>query len=264
MAELDLNLLFSGYGVAAGSMLLLWLFQLKTGRATIVDVGWAASLAGFAIYYALAADGADSRRLLIGLMAGGWGVRLTYFLYVDRVAGKEEDGRYYALRNHWGDRANFYFFFFFQAQALLAAILSLSFLVIANDQNSSLGILELFGIFIWLLSVGGETLADKQLSQFRNNPENKGKTCRVGLWKYSRHPNYFFEWLHWWSYVAVAGAADGFLLTLIAPALMYIFITKLTGIPYTEIQALKSRGDDYREYQRTTSVLIPWFPKRSV
>ena len=118
------------------------------------------------------------------------------------------------------------------------------------------------GLLIWTISVLGESIADAQLARFRSNPANRGKTCRIGLWNYSRHPNYFFEWLHWWSYVAIAWSAPYGWTTLLAPALMWFFLFKVTGIPATEAQAVISRGDDYKLYQQTTSVFVPWFPKR--
>jgi steroid 5-alpha reductase family enzyme len=104
-------------------------------------------------------------------------------------------------------------------------------------------------------------LADRQLARFKRRPESRGKTCREGWWRYSRHPNYFFEWLHWWSYVLLAAGSPWWVLTLIGPALMLLFLFKVTGIPATEAQASVSRSD-YAEYRRTTSAFIPWFPKR--
>ena len=113
-----------------------------------------------------------------------------------------------------------------------------------------------------LLAVGalvGEGIADRQLAAWRHDPANRGVTCRAGLWRYSRHPNYFFEWVHWWAYVLIGA---GVWWTLLGPALMLVFLFRLTGIPYTEQQALKSRGEDYKRYQQTTSVFFPWFPKQ--
>ena len=107
-------------------------------------------------------------------------------------------------------------------------------------------------------------LADRQLVRFKRRPESRGKTCREGWWRYSRHPNYFFEWLHWWSYVALAAGSSYWWVTLLAPAAMLHFLLNVTGIPPTEAQALASRGEDYRQYQRTTSVFIPWFPKKEI
>ena len=147
------------------------------------------------------------------------------------------------------------------AQALLAWFFSLAFWL-AMRRSGPMDLWDLFGISIWLISVAGETTADSQLARFRANSSNRGTTCRSGLWKYSRHPNYFFEWLHWWTYVAIAWTSPLGWMTLCAPALMLFFLLKVTGIPATEAQALISRGDDYRKYQQTTSMFIPWFPKK--
>ena len=95
-----------------------------------------------------------------------------------------------------------------------------------------------------------------RLARFRSDRNNHGTVCERGFWKYSRHPNYFFEWLHWWAYVLLSG---GTWLTLIGPVVMLVFLFRLTGIPHTEAQSLRSRGDAYRRYQRTTSIFIPWF-----
>src|SRR5262249_38496991 len=91
---------------------------------------------------------------------------------------------------------------------------------------------------------------------------NAGRTCRAGLWRYSRHPNYFFEWTHWFAYPLLAVGAGGvFWLSAIGPVIMLLMLYRVSGIPFTEAQALRSRGDDYRDYQRTTSAFVPWFPK---
>jgi steroid 5-alpha reductase family enzyme len=113
-------------------------------------------------------------------------------------------------------------------------------------------------VLIWVFAVAGETLADAQLARFRTTPGNQGLVCREGLWRYSRHPNYFFEWLHWFSYVALASGAA---ISWLGPVLMYVFLRWLSGIPHTEAQALRTRGELYRTYQRTTPMLIPWFPR---
>ncbi|MDE2345901.1 MAG: DUF1295 domain-containing protein, partial [Gammaproteobacteria bacterium] len=109
----------------------------------------------------------------------------------------------------------------------------------------------------------GESIADLQLARFRANPANRGRTCRHGLWRYSRHPNYFFEWLHWFAYVCLAIGSPIAWLAWSGPVVMYVFLRWISGIPYTEAQALRSRGDDYRAYQQSTPMLLPWFPKHS-
>jgi steroid 5-alpha reductase family enzyme len=242
-------------------MLLLWLQQRRTGDAGIVDVGWSAGLGFAAILYATTSEGDFTRRVLLACLAGGWSLRLAGYLLHDRILRGSEDGRYKRLRQNWGARASFNFFIFFQFQALLVPLFSLPFLVVAHSDQPGLTAFDLLGLLIFLISVTGESLADRQLAKFRSNPDNKGKTCRHGLWRYSRHPNYFFEWLHWWTYVSLGMASPYWWVTLIGPLLMWLFLFKVTGIPATEEQAIASRGDDYLDYQRTTSQFFPWFPK---
>ena len=188
-----------------------------------------------------------------------WSLRLGLFLLKDRILQNTlEDGRYTALRVHWGAKASLNFFWFYQAQGIVALLFSLPILSAMTSRPSKTSLI--LGVCIWIISVGGETIADKQLAHFRSLPENKGKTCRIGLWRFSRHPNYFFEWMHWWTYVLLG---QGLFLTWLGPSLMLLFLFRLTGIPYTERQAVKTRGDDYRDYQNTTSVFVPWFPRNN-
>ncbi|MGE4069641.1 MAG: DUF1295 domain-containing protein [Lysobacterales bacterium] len=246
---------------AAVAMGAVWYVQKRTRNAGFVDVAWAALLGLAALYYGVVADGALLPRLVVALLAATWGFRLALHL-LHRVLNEAEDGRYAHLREHWqGHQGKF--FAFFQAQALAVALFSLPFLVAARNPMADLTLATVLGICVWLASLVGESIADLQLTRFRSNPRNRGKTCRDGLWRYSRHPNYFFEWLHWFSYVCLAWGSPWFALSLIGPALMLVSLCWVSGIPFVEAQSLRSRGDDYREYQRTTSVLIPWFPKNS-
>jgi steroid 5-alpha reductase family enzyme len=251
-----------GWVVMAAVMAVLWVLQRARRDAGVVDVGWAAGLGLLAVLYAVLGSGAPLRRLLVAGMAGVWSVRLAWYILVNRVIGKPEDGRYRTLRSRWGVRAQSRFFVFFQFQALVDVIFSIPYLVAMTNPRSALGTWDLAGVLIWVIAVGGEALADRQLAAFRADPANHGRTCRVGLWRVSRHPNYFFEWLHWWAYVLVAVGSPCWALALVGPALMLFFLFKVTGIPATEAQALASRGEDYRDYQRTTSVFVPWFPRR--
>jgi steroid 5-alpha reductase family enzyme len=122
----------------------------------------------------------------------------------------------------------------------------------------------LLGVVVWLVSVAGEWVADHQLARFRGEPSNQGRTCRQGLWHYSRHPNYFFEWLHWFAYVGLAVGSPLFCLSLPGPVVMYGFLRWISGIPFTEAQALRTRGEDYRRYQAETPLLFPRLPKEKV
>ncbi len=256
------TLMLMGWVAMAVLMTALYGVQQKRTDAGIADVGWAGGLAALAIFYALAADGYPPRRAALALLASFWGLRLALYLLVNRVLRGPEDGRYRMLREQWGERAPLYFFLFFQMQALWAILFSIPFLVVADHSNPVWSPFDTGGVLLWLMAVLGEALADAQLARFRAAPEHRGKTCREGLWRYSRHPNYFFEFLHWWAYVLLGAGAPYGWLTLLGPVAMLLFLYKITGIPYTEKQALASRGEDYRQYQESTSALIPWFPKK--
>ena len=240
-------------------MLLAWLRQRVTRNAGIVDVVWAASMAASALGYAWIAPGDPAVRIAVAVLGGLWGLRLCLFL-LRRVSGEPEDGRYAYLRRHWNDDQG-KFLALFIAQAGFTALLSLPFLAASWNPHLPPAWAWVAAAAIWLLSVGGEALADHQLARFRADPGNRGRSCRAGLWRYSRHPNYFFEWLHWFAYPLLAIGSPIAWLAWSGPLLMLAFLYRLTGIPYTEAQALRSRGEDYRAYQQTTSAFIPWFPK---
>jgi len=246
-------------GAAAPAvMLALWWRQLRTRNATGVDVAWSLLVAGFALVYGLVSAGDPGRRLLVSGLAAAWGLRLGLHLLRDRVlATQQEDGRYRALREHWGPRAPRGFLLLHLAQAAVALLFSLP--VLAALQGGPLDLWAAAGALVWLAAVAGETLADRQLAAFRQDPHRRGEVCRIGLWRWSRHPNYFFEWLHWWSYVLIGRGAP---LTLLGPLVMLLLLFRVSGIPWAEQQALRSRGEKYRAYQRVTSAFLPWPPRR--
>lgn len=247
------------WALAAAVQTLGWVWQKRRDNAGIVDVIWSFGVGGAAVLFAVLGDGALLPRVLLGGLGGVWGIRLGWHLW-HRVSREAEDGRYRNLREHWGGN-QLYFFLFFQFQALLIVLFALPFLAVARNPVAAVTPWLVAGVAVWLLSVVGEGIADRQLARFRENPANKGKTCREGLWRYSRHPNYFFEWLHWFAYVLLAAGSPWFWLSAAGPVVMYLFLRYVSGIPYTEAQALRSRGDDYRRYQQTTPMLFPWFPK---
>jgi steroid 5-alpha reductase family enzyme len=257
-----LHLALQGLAIVAAMMFALWLIHLLIRNAAIVDVGWAAGLAMLAIFYAAKGPEYPARKWAIATMAGFWGLRLAAYLFFSRVLRKREEGRYVQLRREWKTHLPLRFLFFFEFQALLTIVLSLPFLLASLNTRKSLGKLEEIGAAIWLISICGEAIADYQLNRFRKNPANKGKTYRSGLWGYSRHPNYFFEWMIWVGYAIYALGSPWGWLGLISPALMLYFLLGSTGIAATEAQALRSRGTEYRAYQRSTSTFVPWFRKK--
>jgi steroid 5-alpha reductase family enzyme len=239
----------------------LWTLHLVVRNASVADVGFCMGLIAAVLWYAQHASGETERKLLVALMACLYAGRLGFFILFNRVIGKAEDARYRRLRQEWGQSERLKMFGYFQVQAMAVAAFSLPFLVAMQHPRAPFGFEELVGFLLWIVAVTGEAIADWQLARFRAKPWNRDRVCREGLWLYSRHPNYFFEWLHWWTYVVMAINAPGWPLTWIGPLAMGWALLKATGIPLVEQQAITSRGEDYREYQRTTNAFVPWFPK---
>lgn len=237
-------------------MLALWFAQRRSGNAGIVDVAWGANIGVAAVAWAALGDGWAPRRILVAALVGLWSARLTWHLW-QRVVGEEEDGRYAWMRSEYGGGFDRFMLWFFQAQAVLAWALSLPVAVIAANESVGWRVQDGLAVALFVVSIAGEAVADRQLAAWRGDPENRGRTCRAGLWRYSRHPNYFFEWLHWCVYPLLAlGQPWGWVLWL-APAVMLFLVVKVTGIPPTEAQSVRSRGDDYRAYQRETNAFFP-------
>lgn len=245
--------------IAAGAavlMLVLWGVQFIRRDATIVDVGWSFGMLGAAIWLGLAGGGDVVRSTVSGMLVALWAARLGTYLLLNRVVGRtHEDGRYQRMRAAMGRWAQPGFLLFFLAQALFVVIFSMP-LVPAFTSPRAWDCWAWLGCAIWLVAVSGEIIADVQLARFRANPLNRGRTCQTGLWRRSRHPNYFFEWLHWWAYIPLGLGSPYWWLALLGPVIMYVFLRYLTGIPHTEQQALSHRPD-YAEYQRTTPVFFP-------
>ena len=245
-------------------MALIWRLAIRIGNAGIVDIAWSAGFTPVAIFFAAAASGSPARRALIGSMVSIWSLRLGGYLYL-RVSAHHplEDRRYARLRGQWGAKANQKMFGFFQLQAALLAVLSLPWLLVCLNPRSALRPIEWGGCLLWMVAISGEALADCQLQRFRADPAHRGAVCQAGLWRYSRHPNYFFEWLVWVAYFVLALGSPCGWLTIYCPVLMLYFLLRVTGIPLTEQLSLQSKGAAFADYQRRTSAFVPWFPKRS-
>jgi steroid 5-alpha reductase family enzyme len=251
------------WALAAGLQLVLWLVQQRTRNAGIVDVGWALS---FALVAALLAWHPASPVAAWGPLAAIvaiWSLRLGGYLIARGAARSPEEGRYVHLRKRWAPNPSPRFFVFFQAQAALTGILSTAFVVPFVATPWDTGWLRALGGAIAIAGIAGEALADAQLARWKRDPAHRGQVCDAGLWAYSRHPNYFFEWCVWLGY-AVYGLAfwPYGTVALAGQAIILTSILGVTGIPPTETQAIRSKGDAYRAYQRRVSRFVPLPPKR--
>lgn len=255
-------MLLLGWGALAVIMAMLWLVQYATRNAGIVDVAWAFGTGVLGVWFSLGVSSGDATRgVIIATLVGIWGARLGYYL-ASRVLRESEDGRYRSMRDSLGRWTQPVMFLFFQVQALWGLMFALPMWAAAQSTSLAIAWHDWLGIGVWLIAFTGEVVSDRQLNQFRRDPANKGKVCQTGLWRYSRHPNYFFEWLHWWAYVLIGIGSPWWWVTIAGVVVMYVFLTRVTGIPYTEQQAIRSRGDAYRRYQETTNVFFPFSPSK--
>ena len=230
----------------------------------IVDIAWSYAFGVVALLYAALASGWGTRRWLVAAVVVTWSARLGTFLYF-RVMSHHpvEDGRYKEMRSRWAANFDAEMFRFYQIQAVSVVIMALPFLLAMRHLTPEFHWLEWTALGLFVLAQSGEALADAQLSWFKADPSNKGRVCDRGLWAYSRHPNYFFVWLTWMSFALFGAVAPLGWLGFIAPAAILYLLLKVTGIPMTEEQAVRTKGDAYRDYQRRVSAFVPWFPKRN-
>ncbi len=242
---------------------IIWIIHLVLNNAGVVDVGWGLGFTLIALIYILRGEGFNARNMLMFIMVALWGTRIVFFLIKRIVFEGYEDKRYAHLRNKWGSNAAFKFLWFFEAQALMQILISIPILLISLNPNPAVTWIEILGFVIWMGALYGEALTDEQLQKFKMNPANKGKVCEAGLWKYSRHPNYFFEVLCWFGLFVFGLSSPYGWLGVIAPGIMLYLVLFVTGIPLTEELSLKHRGKDYEEYQKKTSSFIP-LPRRTI
>ena len=242
-------------------MSLVFLWALKIKNNGIVDVFWAFNFLIIAAIIYYMSDGWQARKTLVCVLAAAWSFRLGTYLLI-RVGShlKVEEGRYEQLRLEWTTSK---FFVFYQMQAISNVVLAIPFFIIALNKNSVWHWTEILGSTFWLMAIIGEGIADWQLHYFKKQTQNKGKVCNYGLWNYSRHPNYFFQLCIWMAVSILAITSPYGWISLICPISIGYLLFKVTGIPMTEEQAIRSKGEAYLQYQKTTSKFIPWFKKTS-
>lgn len=262
MSHLSIGL--SGIVLSSALFLVAWAVARKWENYSIVDAVWAYGIGVVGIFWLAAAGNASARDWVIGGLLGMWSLRLGSHLQRRiRRAHPVEDARYVRLREIWVGRVPRAFFWFFQVQAISVVILALPFFLIGADHDPSWRVWQSVGLAVTLVGIFGESLADTQMARFKARGPSEKAICQVGLWRYSRHPNYFFESVIWLGfYLYACGSPWGW--TMIhAPAIIVFLLLKVTGIPPTEAAAVKRKGDAYLRYQETTSAFIPWLPRPS-
>ncbi len=251
----------SGLFIILAIMFILWLASLALKNASIVDIFWGS---GFVIanwiYFFLAPDGFMTRKLLISTLVTVWGLRLTLHILL-RNKGKPEDFRYQKWREEngssWWWRS---FFKVFLLQGILLWIISAPLLLAhAGIKPQYLTALDWLGVILWVVGFYFEAVGDLQLKRFLAWPENKGKIMNQGVWRYTRHPNYFGDSAQWWGFYLIAASAGGWW-TIFSPILMTFLLVRVSGAALLEKSMSKKPG--YREYMDTTNGFIPWFPRK--
>jgi steroid 5-alpha reductase family enzyme len=261
-------ILAQGAGLSA-AMAVAWWFQRRWRNAGWVDVFWTFATGAAAVAGALwpwpDVSGFAPRQIVVAFLAAFWAGRLGLHLR-HRVLTRPEDARYAGFRRDWGGRFQARLFWFLQIQAASAWPLAVSVLLAARNPAPGFQPADFAGLALSAAAILGAGLADRQLALFVRDPRNAGRVCGSGLWAWSRHPNYFFEFLGWCAWPVFA-AGPGWpigWLALAAPVLMYWLLVHVSGIPPLEQVMLASRGDAYRDYQNRTSSFFPLPPRREV
>jgi len=247
-------------------MAFAWVVQQRSGNSGWVDTIWtfAVGLVGAgAALWPIGGANPNARQWLVAALVAIWSLRLGMHIAI-RTAAITDDPRYAAFATQWGANSARRMFLFLQNQAFGSIPLVFAIFVAARFPGETLRWRDYLGALILLTGIAGEALADAQLKSFRANPANSGRVCDIGLWRWSRHPNYFFEWFCWLAYpvVALSFAYPWGIATLLAPVFMYWILVYVTGIPPLEEQMLRSRGERYRDYQSRTSKFFPLPPQK--
>jgi len=240
-------------------MCFVWGVYRLLKNPSVVDASWSIGLMMSGLIY-LWSDPTTPRKLVVSGLLILWALRLSGYIWYTRIRHGHVDKRYTELSNNWKINKSLGFFLNFQLQGLLIFIISLVFYWICNSNQTSLNFFDCAAIFVVIFGVIGESVADLELYRFKSS--HKGEVCNIGLWNYSRHPNYFFDWLTWVGFALLAIQSNMGFLGIIAPLVMYFIFTQMTG-PLTERGSVQSRGQKYIDYQKQTSMFFPGFKKKT-
>ena len=256
------SLLWISAALAAG-MAAAWVVQRLSGNSGWVDTIWSFTTGAGGVAAALvpAAGAVHIRQIVVAILITLWAGRLGLHI-ASRARHGGDDPRYAAMAEQWGKLWPAYLFVFLEIQAAASMVLVLAVRLAAANPAPFPAATDVAGMALLVIAVAGETAADGQLRRFART--NKGAVCDIGLWRYSRHPNYFFEWLGWcaWAVIAVDPSHPLSFMALGAPGLMYVLLVHVSGIPPLEAHMLATRGERFRAYQATTSAFFP-APRRT-
>lgn len=249
--------------IASALMGITFVISLKLNFFSFVDSVWALSFTFIVLAFALYSWNFDQHFVFYAMVAI-WSLRLFWYTFFRVLSDyPREDSRYTELKKKWQGKTTSQFALFFGAQAATIIVLATPAVLVASHLDEYFHPVSKFAVLLWMLGIIGEAIADAQLRAFKANPKNYKRVCDVGLWRMSRHPNYFFEWVIWISFAVYALAVPFGYLGLVAPALIYYLLNHVSGIPLSEAQAFRSKGILYEEYQQRTSRFFLWFPKNN-
>lgn len=249
--------------LVAGCMFAMWLLSLALRDASIVDIFWGCGFVVIGVASFLwTDDGSSARRGLITALVSVWGLRLAGYL-LRRNAGHGEDPRYQAMRRHWGARFPWVSLVtVFALQGILMWIVSLPVQLTLAAPGGSLGLLDTLGVALFALGLFFESVGDWQLARFKADPANAGRVMDRGLWRYTRHPNYFGDFCAWWGIFLVALGGPNGLWSIVGPVVMSFFLMRVSGVPMLE-RSIHKRRPDYVEYAKRTSAFFPLPPRHT-
>lgn len=248
-------------GVVTVATIALWLVSLTLHDASIADPFWGT---GFVLisWFAVLCNGSGSwRTMLLAVLVSIWGLRLSLFL-LWRSRGHGEDYRYAAMRAH--HRQRFWWVSLltvFLLQGVLLWFVAMPIQAVASSETvATPGLLDALGIVVWLVGLIFESVGDWQLARFKSSPDNAGKVLDRGLWRFTRHPNYFGDFCVWWGIFLIA-ASGGFWWSIASPILMSLLLMKVSGVTLLE-KTIVNRRPQYEDYIRRTNAFFPWLPKK--
>lgn len=245
-----------------------WTVARQTGDCGWADVIWSFATGAAGVAYALVPTAGftpSARAWLVAILVAGWSMRLGFHLWRRTAGATQEDARYAEFRREWGAAFQPRMFVFLQIQALASTLLTLAMLAAARNPAPFPAWSDIAGMALLAAAVVGEGAADAQLAQYRADLDHRGGVCDVGLWAWSRHPNYFFEWLGWMAYAMIAIGPTGerplSWIALIGPAFMFVLLRFVSGVPPTEAAMARSRGATFAHYQARVSAFFPLPPR---